>query len=64
MTTAQEIGEAIDVLVMEYTEWLNVQQLPEMSADELYFEDCVNDEQRGWLAGFIKRWDDTLRDGP
>lgn len=45
-------------LIEKYNNWIADQGLPLMSADELAWEDCVNVEQRKWLADFIQEWEE------
>jgi len=47
----------LEQLIETYNNWIAQQGLPAMSADELAWEDCVNDEQREWLLEFSKEWE-------
>lgn len=48
-------------LTNEYMAWLDHNNLPQMSADELVHEDGLSAEQRKWLGEFTRRWDDIER---
>lgn len=50
----------LNQLIDTYNTWIEKQGLPLMSADELLWEDCVNEEQRKWLQVFIVIWDETV----
>ena len=50
-------ANTLDELINTYNTWIAQQGLPDMSADELAWEDCVNDEQRDWLVGFSEQWE-------
>jgi hypothetical protein len=43
----------------EYREWLYVNDLPKMSAENLLREEDLTDEQREYLKSFIVRWVST-----
>jgi hypothetical protein len=40
----------------EYREWLNANDLPKSSAENLLLEKSLTDEQRAYLKSFIARW--------
>lgn len=52
-----------DKLMAEYDRFLEQEDLPELSADELIVQtndddiELVTDAQRAWLADFIERWE-------
>jgi hypothetical protein len=50
-----------DELSQEYQEWTKQNNLPEMSADELLYDDSIEKtpEQEKYLKDFIDRWDST-----
>jgi len=45
-----------EVLHDEFQTWCDAQGLPEMSAEELLYED-ITSEQRKYLSDFIHRWE-------
>lgn len=47
-------------LIDEYTKFLDANNLPSMSADELVLEDDLTATQRAWLADFSRRWDEVF----
>lgn len=47
----------LEQLIEIYDIWIKQQGLPAMSADELAWEDCVNEEQRKWLRNFCEQWE-------
>ena len=47
----------------EYREWLNVNDLPKSSAENLLLEEGLTDEQRVYLKSFIVRWVATPASG-
>ena len=51
----------IDQLSQEYGEWLNQNNLPEISADELLYDDSIKKtpEQEKYLQDFIDKWDNS-----
>ena len=53
----------IDTLTQEYGEWLDQNNLPQMSADELLYDDSIKKtpEQEKYLQDFINRWDDAQK---
>jgi len=51
------MSEALDRLTDKYNQWINENNLPAMSADELAWEDCVNAEQHKWLRTFCEEWE-------
>lgn len=50
-----------DEMSQEYVEWTKQNNLPEMSADELLYDDSIEKtpEQEKYLKDFINRWDST-----
>jgi len=50
-----------DELTQEYQEWVKQNNLPEMSADELLYDDSIEKtpEQEKYLKDFLDRWDST-----
>ena len=50
--------EAILSMMTEmYTDWLEKENLPHISADELFYHDDIKDYQRRWLTLFTQAWD-------
>jgi len=49
----------IDTLTQEYGEWLDQNNLPQISADELLYDDSIEktEEQKQYLKNFIDKWD-------
>lgn len=47
-------------LTAEYVAYVEAQGLPEASADEMVFYEGLTPDQRAWMSGFIRRWEDTL----
>ena len=45
-----------EALCDEFQTWCDAQGLPEMSADELLYND-ITSEQRSYISDFIHRWD-------
>jgi hypothetical protein len=43
----------------EYRKWLNVNDLPKSSAENLLLEESLSNEQRAYLKLFIVRWVST-----
>jgi hypothetical protein len=54
-------NDEIASLSIEYKNWLEKNNLPIMSADELLSDYSIEktDEQKAWLQTFIDRWDDA-----
>lgn len=54
-------NDEIASLSIEYKNWLEKNNLPLMSADELLSDYSIEktDEQKAWLQTFIDRWDDA-----
>ena len=40
----------------EYREWLNANDLPKSSAENLLLDESLSNEQRVYLKSFIARW--------
>ena len=40
----------------EYREWLNANDLPKSSAENLLLDESLSNEQRAYLKSFIARW--------
>lgn len=55
----------IETLTAEYAAWCAAQAVDHIDAEELALYDCLNSEQRTWLAWFITRWEivQRLEDG-
>jgi hypothetical protein len=43
----------------EYRAWLNANDLPKSSAENLLIEESLTNEQRAYLKSFIARWVST-----
>ena len=43
----------------EYRTWLNANNLPKLSADNLLLEESLSSDQRAYLKSFIGRWAST-----
>jgi hypothetical protein len=46
----------LDMLIVQYQEWIKEQNLPLVSADEHELEK-LNDYQRTWLTSFREQWE-------
>jgi hypothetical protein len=55
-------SDKIGHLVSEYESWLKQNNLPEMSADELLYDESIEktEEQKKYLQDFIQRWDNAI----
>lgn len=55
-------NDEIAMLSQEYIKWLEQNNLPKMSADELLADLSIEktDEQKAWLQTFINRWEDAM----
>ncbi len=55
-------NDEIAMLSQEYIKWLEQNNLPKMSADELLADLSIEktDEQKAWLQTFIDRWEDAM----
>ena len=55
-------SDKVGDLVGEYQSWLEQNNLPKMSADELLADLSIEktDEQKAWLQTFIDRWEDAM----
>ena len=55
-------SDKIGHLVSEYESWLKQNNLPEMSADELLYDESIKKtpEQKVYLQKFIERWDNAI----
>ena len=51
----------IEQLINEFQTFCSENNLPQMSADELFFEkyDVLTQEQKTYILGFITRWEAT-----
>ena len=49
----------LDNLITEYQTWCDNNGFPQLSADELFFEVELTDEQKSYVENFIERWDAT-----
>ncbi len=47
----------LEKLIEKFNTYIQEQDLPSMSADELAWENCVNDKQREWLLAFSAEWE-------
>ena len=47
----------MELLTVEYEEWLKAQGLSLGSADEHLFDEDLTDNQRQWLRDFCERWE-------
>ena len=58
MYHARNTSEATSIagLRYEYREWLNANDLPKSSAENLLLEENLTNEQRLYLKSFIARW--------
>jgi hypothetical protein len=43
----------------EYRKWLNANDLPKSSAENLLLEESLTSKQRAYLKSFIERWVST-----
>lgn len=43
----------------EYRKWLNANDLPKSSAENLLLEESLTNKQRAYLESFIERWVST-----
>mgnify|MGYP001821556881 CR=1 FL=1 len=43
----------------EYRKWLNANNLPKSSAENLLLEESLTSKQRAYLKSFIERWIST-----
>jgi hypothetical protein len=52
---------ALDTLIIEFQAWCKGNNLPQMSADELFCEkvDVLTAEQKSYLLEFIERWEEA-----
>ena len=60
---AEGDDSVIDNMSQEYQAWLKQNNLPEMSADELLYDDSVEKtpEQEKYLQDFISKWDEAQK---
>jgi len=49
--------QSLDYLTIFYQSWLNEQELPMISADELLASHEVSPDQIEWLEAFQKMWE-------
>jgi|SaaInlStandDraft_1057018.scaffolds.fasta_scaffold1136997_1 hypothetical protein len=47
----------LDNLITEWQTWCANNNFPQSSADELFLELKLTDEQKSYVEDFIKRWD-------
>jgi hypothetical protein len=52
----EQYAPTLDHLTEEYQAHLTVHKLPQVSAEELIFEN-LTDDQRRWVSTFIRRWE-------
>ena len=59
----EQASDDIEALIAEYSAWLEKNGLPEMSADDLLYDDSIEktEEQKKYLQSFIERWDNASR---
>lgn len=50
---------SITGLRYEYRKWLNANDLPKSSAENLLLEKSLTNEQQAYLKSFIVRWEST-----
>lgn len=55
-TTNTSKAASMTGLRYEYREWLNANNLPKSSAENLLLEENLTHEQRAYLKSFIARW--------
>lgn len=62
MEEEMHFNDEIAMLSQEYIKWLEQNNLPKMSADELLADLSIEktDEQKAWLQTFIDRWEDAM----
>jgi hypothetical protein len=62
MEEEMHFNDEIAMLSQEYIKWLEQNNLPKMSADELLADLSIKktDEQKAWLQTFIDRWEDAM----
>jgi hypothetical protein len=58
MYPARNTSETASItgLRYEYREWLNANNLPKSSAENLLLDESLSNEQRAYLKSFIARW--------
>ena len=51
----------LDQLINEFQTFCSDNNLPQMSADELFAEKCdvLTKEQKSYILGFIERWEEA-----
>jgi hypothetical protein len=51
--------ETFESLRTEFHDWCDANELPQMSADELYVEymEALSEPQKDYLKSFIERWE-------
>jgi len=47
----------LDILITEWQTWCTNNGFPQLSADELFLEVELTDEQKSYVEDFIERWD-------
>jgi hypothetical protein len=55
-TTNTSKSASIAALRYEYRKWLNANDLPKSSAENLLLEESLTNNQRAYLTSFIVRW--------
>ena len=58
-TTNTSKTASIADLRYEYRKWLNANDLPKSSAENLLLEESLTSKQRAYLKSFIERWVST-----
>ena len=58
-TISTSKAASITGLRYEYREWLNANDLPKSSAENLLLEESLTNEQQAYLKSFIVRWEST-----
>lgn len=51
----------LDNLITEWQTWCANNNFPQLSADELFLEVKLTDEQKSYVEDFIERWDQAER---
>lgn len=53
----------LDKLTAEWQTWCAKNGFPQLSADELFLEVVLSDEQKSYVEDFIERWDQAEKLG-
>ena len=51
----------LDNLITEWQTWCANNVFPQLSADELFLEVELTDEQKSYVEDFIERWDTAIQ---